>query len=454
MSLKKKVITGLLTVFLLGLGANYAVKEMPNLHRVKRKVAPFLNIQSQYNNINSVEETAISPFEKPQMKDNRGALEDQISQLIFSKSGNRSNIVAGGYILSKNETREGHLFGKYSSYDAQKTQDAIEDIVSLAQEKEQRTLIIDEGEGGYVPRTGTLAPAEDIGAYYENNIINPTLEGKVRESRSKTVRKKEAKKLFDEYAQELSDRGIDVVLGPIVDVVFLQNEDNYIRRSGRCFSDKHIITREIAQLYIDAMHEQGIKVVAKHFLTAGLSDEGDVHEEEVINSRNVKHRLWAGETYRVLKDDLDAIMVSHYGNPSDEGRPYSVSKRAYCYLKQDQYKGNCAKQPFIDNRKDPRSYNGIGFDGFIIVDDLSMKGLLNYIANEELNKRGERLVAGCDTPEAKAAVLAIDQGAHAVISLKGDTDAIVAGIAQAYNVDDIFRQKVDKAITAYKRFVE
>jgi len=214
--------------------------------------------------------------------------------------------------------------------------------------------------------------------------------------------------------------------------------------------------KTIAKLYIDAMHEKGIKTVGKHFLTAGLTGEKDVHEEEATNPRLKSPRLRAGKLYKALRNDLDGVMPTHVGNPSDNGRPYSLSKRAYQYLTRPNYPTTTTKSNscFQNNRQDSKSYKGIDFSGLVIVDDLSMKGLLDYVAEEPLSDRGKQLIAGCSTPEAKAAVLAMDQGAHAFISRDTPIAPLVEGIAYAYKIDKTFKIHVDKAIQKYERFAQ
>ena len=107
--------------------------------------------------------------------------------------------------------------------------------------------------------------------------------------------------------------------------------------------------------------------------------EGDIHDKTTSASSVIKPRVWAGETFKRFKYQLDGVMVTHIGSPSDNNRPYSVSRASYQYLKLDKYptdainKNSC----FQNNRAHTKIHDGLGYPGLVMIDDLSMRGLLD-----------------------------------------------------------------------------
>ena len=127
-------------------------------------------------------------------------------------------------------------------------------------------------------------------------------------SSDKNTRKNQIVALFENYAKELHNRGVNAVLGPVLDVIISGKNDNLIERDGRSFGPSHAATVDLAQMYINAMHRYGIRVTGKHFLGAGIPKNGDVHEELVTQTRRIRPRLNAGSVYRRLREGLDGVI--------------------------------------------------------------------------------------------------------------------------------------------------
>ncbi|MBI2666087.1 hypothetical protein HYX13_00585 [Candidatus Woesearchaeota archaeon] len=448
----------LLLAGMIGLGATYvAAERFPQLQRYKNAVLPFTILDETKEVPNTMKETSeLKPLVKVKHANHREKLEEKIAQLFITRMDNFKEYFPGGILLGKEETETGNFFGRYTSYDPEKTQETIEEFLEKAEAANKRVLIFEEGEGGYVAGIGVLPAAKDIGKYFTDNIIGPTIKERVSPSQNKDVRSAEVEKLFGEYARELRDRGIDVVFGPVLDAVFQEDAQNVLALQDRQFSDQHLEIRKIAQLYLKMMKLQGIKTVGKHFLSVGLAEEGDIHEERVVNPGKISPRRWAGKTYSLFKNDLQGIMLSHTGNPSDFGRPYSVSQRAYEYLTQESYpvSQQATEDIFTENNQEKRRYQGINYQGLTIIDDLSMRGLLDYVQTAPLTNRGKMLTAQASTIEAKAAILAFAQGAESIISLHADLDEIVRNVAQAYHADRNFAQQLERAMKKYAAFAE
>ncbi|GEM_PF-4137790 len=462
MNLRKlaKVAIPALSLSLLGMGINTWDVE---INQVTRRW-PALHFQSQYNLPNTQEPEIVSPLPVVSMPNERSTLEERIAELLITTSKNLGKYTPGGVLLRKEDTRKGHLFGKHASYSASRTQSAVEDIRERALSAKQRILVYDEGEGGFVPRVGVLPTAEDIGNYFSDNVIGKTIEGKVLSLENKNQREYQIEKLFADYAGELKARGVNAVFGPVLDVPKEDSSDNLIKKDGRSFSDRHIEVRLIAVLYAQAMHREGIRVVGKHFLNVGLGGNGNVHTQQVPTSDNITQRRRAAHTYRVLKRDLDGVMVTHLGNYSDgnrsdeeDQRPYSISRRGLELLTKKHYPSRHKEPETFAKNRNVEVYDnntGVNFGGLVVLDDLSMRGLLDYINTHELSEYGKKLTAGCKTDEAKAAVLALDAGAHTFIVFRADTTAIVEGLAYAANADKPFKRKVEYAISQYQQFAE
>ncbi|MEK6942705.1 MAG: glycoside hydrolase family 3 N-terminal domain-containing protein [Nanoarchaeota archaeon] len=423
--------------------ADSAVSNFPQLQGSKNKLLPFSNRQHQYDQPTAAEAADLQPIERPQIHNQRDTLEDKIAELIITDRGSIGSFFPGGIILTKQQTREGHLFGKYHSYDPERAQSTVEDVLKSAAQMNKRVLIYDEGEGGFVTRIGTLPAAGDIGNYYVHNRIRGTITGRVTPSSDKNTRKNQIVALFENYAKELHNRGVNAVLGPVLDVIISGKNDNLIERDGRSFGPSHAATVDLAQMYINAMHRYGIRVTGKHFLGAGIPKNGDVHEELVTQTRRIRPRLNAGSVYRRLREGLDGVMATHIRNPADNNKPYILSEVALDYLTQTKY------------QDDGRTYRGIDFNGLVITDDILMKGVLEYVKRNKLTKRQQKLVAGCSNLESKTAVLAIDAGCNAVIALQTDVDSIVRGISYAYKTGDSkFKNRVDNSFRKYQEFVQ
>ncbi|MBI2151524.1 hypothetical protein HYU21_02235 [Candidatus Woesearchaeota archaeon] len=234
--------TKLLLAGIIGLGTTYiATERFPQLQRYKNSILPFTNLIEEQGVPNSMEKAdGLMPVVKVKHTNQRNQLEDKIAELFITRMDNFNDYFPGGILLGKNETEKGNFFGKYTSYDPQKTQETVEDILKKAGKTRQRTLIYEEGEGGYVAGIGVLPAAKDIGKYYTNNTIGSTIKGRVIPSESNDFRSAQVEKLFDEYAQELYDRGVNVVLGPVLDAVFEEDTQNVLSQQDRQFSHKHI----------------------------------------------------------------------------------------------------------------------------------------------------------------------------------------------------------------------
>ncbi|WP_457571247.1 glycoside hydrolase family 3 N-terminal domain-containing protein [Desulfovulcanus sp.] len=169
-----------------------------------------------------------------------------------------------------------------------------------------------------------------------------------------------AKKIYTSFANQLSSVGINCDFAPVVDLAI--NPDNYVivglERSYGKFPEKVI---KYARIFYDALHNEGIITVLKHFPGHG-SSTGDSHKGfvDVTNTWNIIEL----EPYRELirENRADMIMTAHVFNKNlDSEYPATLSKKINTILLR----------------------NKLGFKGVIVSDDLQMKAISEHYSLQE-----------------------------------------------------------------------
>lgn len=172
--------------------------------------------------------------------------------------------------------------------------------------------------------------------------------------------------------KELHYAGIDICYAPVLDV-------SYDRVSGvpvvdnRMYSSKPEVVANMGTGFVKGLQEQGIVACGKHFPGMRLTQE-DTHFKMDVHPGDLE-RLEKVELvpYRkAIANGLDCIMM-HHGifPPLDSEKPASMSKKVVDYLRGD-----------------------MGYEGFIVTDDLIMKSILDAYGEEE--PLLEAMNAGCD----------------------------------------------------------
>ena len=211
----------------------------------------------------------------------------------------------------------------------------IEEIRSL---KDPRLLVSVDQEGGNVQRfrhSFTKLPSfSKIGDIYQTD---PNL----------------GKKIVLEHAhimvKELRSVGVDLSFTPVVDI---GNKNSKVLKD-RTFSENPEIVAELASIYSQAMKENGMIAVAKHFPGHGGVNE-DSHFQLPIDKRELSS-IWECDLlpYRnLIKNNLKAVMMAHV-----------------IYEKIDMEIAGYSKIIIQDILR-----KQLGFKGLIFSDDLSMKG--------------------------------------------------------------------------------
>lgn len=215
-------------------------------------------------------------------------------------------------------------------------------IKTVAQEANKNLLIMADQEGGYVQRFrmegfSAIPSAKSLGEIYN---INPS------------TALEYAAQLGTKVGYELKSSGVDVILGPVVD---LDMGNKVISGLDRAYHADPAIVTEIAGAYIQGLEKSGMRATLKHFPGHG-ADIGDSHEMQPLD-----HRTWEELTQKDLvpfknlieTETIGAVMPAHVTYPHiDENNTAGTSKIWLSDILRDQ----------------------LHFAGVIISDCLSMAG--------------------------------------------------------------------------------
>jgi beta-N-acetylhexosaminidase len=189
-------------------------------------------------------------------------------------------------------------------------------------------------------------------------------------------------------ARELRRLGVDVNLGPCLDVLTDRYSPNIgIRSYGK---DPEIVTR-YGVARIRGMLAGGLSACAKHFPGKGHSPlDAHLTLPTIDSTWEEMHRLHLPPFFAAIAEGLEAVMTSHpvYPNLDPSGVPATFSR----LLVRDYLRGE------------------VGFRGVIVSDDLEMGAVTETCAIGEAAVRtaaaGHDLLLVCHTPAAQRAAAA------------------------------------------------
>jgi beta-N-acetylhexosaminidase len=190
------------------------------------------------------------------------------------------------------------------------------------------------------------------------------------------------KELVARHAESVAALGVDMVLGPVVDVATPGGGGPL---GARVFGEDPATVTEYARAYVEAYEAAGVTTVLKHFPGHGAAS-GDSHDGPVSVPLIDELRARDLVPYDTLLAEVDAVMVGHVVVPDLTGlAATSQSPEAVDGLLRDEY----------------------GFDRLVVTDSLSM-GAIAF-----------------RTPPTEAAVQAIDAGADLALFVTIDDPAAV-----------------------------
>ena len=218
-------------------------------------------------------------------------------------------------------------------------------------------VLIDQ-EGGTVQRLKPpywtkLPAAEEYGDLYQ-----------IDSKKALAGLKKHAKTI----ACELLDLGINVDCWPCLDV---KNKDHNVMYK-RCYSDDPILVAEMAQVTVDTALKNGLMPIIKHIpgygrvevdphksLPTVVDPLKDLEQVDFYPFRQMEQPVW-GMTAHVIYTALDKKL------------PATLSRKVIRYIREK-----------------------IGFEGFLICDDMAMGALATFGTPPQIAKK--IIKAGCDT---------------------------------------------------------
>lgn len=169
-------------------------------------------------------------------------------------------------------------------------------------------------------------------------------------------------------SQILKEVGIQLPLAPVAD--FTQQADSFM--ANRTLQQDLKTTETYLKTVVELMMQEKIGSTLKHF--PGYGDNGDSHTEIVTDSRSLEEIKTSSLPLfsAGISAGADSVLVAHNIVEAIDGtKPASISKPVHDLLRND-----------------------LGFSGVIMTDDLDMKGLSDFISQDEAALAA--LVAGND----------------------------------------------------------
>ena len=177
----------------------------------------------------------------------------------------------------------------------------------------------------------------------------------------------------NELARECRLLGINMVLGPVVDVA---SENSFLRR--RSFGSDPVRVADLALAYARGLEDGDVISVAKHFPGHG-SVSTDSHRRKGVIDRSL-NQMDSIDLYpfrKWVEQRLTGVMVGHLAVPSIDSRmlPAAVSRTVISDLLRDD----------------------LGFRGLVLTDAINMAGAEGYSSADALAAGADIIVAPAKT---------------------------------------------------------
>lgn len=233
----------------------------------------------------------------------------------------------------------------------------LHSLIAQIKKSQPSLFIAVDQEGGRVQRFHDrfthLPSMRYFGQWYQKNPL--------------AVQKNLAQKLRT-VIHELKKAGVDVNLTPVLDIDHGKGEVI----AERSFSSDSTIVETLGRVVIQALHQDHMPAVGKHFPGHG-GVAADSHQSLSVDQRGQETILnYDLLPFVALSKELDAIMPAHVVYPAFDAKPAGFSR----YWLQD-----------VLRRR-------LGFKGIIISDDLTMAGAA--VMGDHLDRAVHALQAGCD----------------------------------------------------------
>lgn len=217
--------------------------------------------------------------------------------------------------------------------------------------------------------------------------------------------------MIEQHARLIAAAGIDVVLGPVVDVRPAEGEDPL--GAGRLFVGDPEEVSALGLLYVEAWQSAGLLPVLKHFPGHGAAS-ADTHQELATTPPLAELSNWDLVPYRQLAATGSGVMMGHLAVPGlTDGEPASLHARAVALLR-----------------------NELGYsDALVMTDALGMGAV------------------GLSVPS--AAVKALQAGVDVVIfTSTGETADVIHAIEAAVDAGTLTVAEIDDSAVRVARLIE
>ncbi len=179
-------------------------------------------------------------------------------------------------------------------------------------------------------------------------------------------------------ANQLMDIGVNLILGPVVDMDATGMGSSKLNIMNRSFGETPLLVYSAISHFINGLRQNGIVVILKHFPGVGHSS-GSVHNGVPVFTGGPDTLNKEGEIYEKLHDYVDGVMTSHQTVPflnSEKEDPVTFS--------------NSVVNGFIRTKGDvvlaEHNLSGLGYgDKLVMSDDLSsMAPVLEYMEHHKM----------------------------------------------------------------------
>ena len=214
-------------------------------------------------------------------------------------------------------------------------------IIKIKRIKDPSLIIFVDHEGGDVQRFKKeftqLPPASILGKNYNFNT-------------AKSIDM--AYKFGWLSAYELTEIGIDVNNHPVLDIDYKTSDV----MKNRCFADNLEAINKLTESYIKGSSNFGLSLICKHFPGHGYV-KPDTHKSVAVDNRQIK-TIFENDIQafiNAIENKIQGVMMSHVIYKKFDILPSSLSPKWNKFLREE-----------------------IRFNGIVIADDLSMRGLDEY----------------------------------------------------------------------------
>jgi beta-N-acetylhexosaminidase len=227
-----------------------------------------------------------------------------------------------------------------------------------------------------------------IAVDFEGPIVNSIRNTLITPPPALTLATSQNKEFIEETGKiigyQLSNSGINMLLGPVLDIDKTPQGDYNTILLNRSFSSHADGVIVVAYYYIKGLREAGVTVIGKHFPGLGFV-KGNPHKEIVpfLGDRNdLKEHL---KPYNELKPLLNGIMTSHVSLPFlNNKKPATFNKSIIQFIRDQSLTEAPSLKALNYNHK------------LVLTDDLGMQAITSYAKGNYASMTIQAIESGHD----------------------------------------------------------